>query len=377
MTHAITNAESAAEVHIDSFYAPGNLLRYGVPEDASFALQQAVRQFQFGGNVIQVPRGRYICTSPVQALSSDPQIFSQGITILGSGIGTVFELRFIDGYLFDVGTDSDNHFELGAHLEGFKIERGASGERIYNAGGIRLRRAWQPVLRKLWIKDLLGDMIYAPVRSGDADACNQGLIDRCRLEAGRSWAFNIDSAPGRNEGSYWTLRDSFIRGCGNASETTSGPASGGIRVRGAQQLSLENTVIAECENAGLYLAGGAGATTMVRLEGVQFENCKKRSLYSVMGVDNFIARGCGLYNNDEHAAIAGFEFNGDGEAGTGIVRNVSIDGLILRATPGNSPYTALKAFGQYAFNCQAGNVSVQSDGFPKPGQTLSEGFVMR
>ena len=376
MTTSITPSESAAEVQIETFFPPGNLLRYGAPEEASSALEQAIRQYQFGGDEIRVPRGRYLCTRPVAALNSDPQIFSQGLRLIGSGIDTVFEVLFSDGHLFGVGTDTDNRFALGAHLADFTIVRGGSGASLHKAGGIQLRRAFRPVIRNIWFKDLLGDNIHAPVTTGDPDACNQGLIEGCCFEAGRAWAFNIDSAADRNEGSFWTIRDSFFRGCGNPAETTSGPASGAIRVRGAQQLHLQNTIIAETENCGLYLAGGGGVNTMVRLDGVQFENCEKRSLYSIMGVDNLIIRGCGLYNNDQHTAIAGFEFNGDGAEGTGIIRNVSIDGLVVRATPGNNPYVALKAFGRNAFNCRAKNITVQSDGFPLTGQVLSEGFVL-
>jgi hypothetical protein len=387
MTYLRTQAEDRAQIQLgdlDTYFEPGEFLRYSPnPLDASPALQRAVAQYQAEGEAIVAPAGRWACRAPVRGLNNVDSVFSQGVAFRGAGKArTIFDICFSrDGagnpaYLFDIGTTADNRFALDCTLADFQIGRGESGDALHTGGGIRIRRGFTPLFQNLWLLDLLGDMINAPVVTGDPDACNQGLIDRCRLEAGRAWAFNIDSAPDRNEGSFWTVQDSFFRGCGNALEQTSGPASGAIRVRGAQQLNLVRTIFAETENCAVYMPGGGGVNTVVTAKSVQWENCRKRAVYSIMGVDRFHAQDCGLYNNDDHVAIAGMEFNGDGEAGAGIVRNVTVDGLIVRATPKNKPYVALKAFARNAVNCHASNISVQTDQFPRAGQALAEGFAL-
>src|ERR1043165_4987194 len=54
-----------------------------------------------------------------------------------------------------------------------------------------------------------------------------------------------------------------------------------------------------------------------------------------------------MYNNDSYVAEVGMEFDGS----AGLVQCVDIDGVFVRATSGNNPYTAFKVTKAFSTEC--------------------------
>lgn len=361
----ITPAESAAQIAVDRLVRPGDLRRYGDASDIAPGLENAAKQYAFGGLPVIAPQGTYYLRRPARlnlyGMQSGP-VFRQGFDLSGHGVGTQFVTDFSPGMVgaaLQLGGLVDNFFDIGIKLRNFSLIKGSGG-----AGGIELRRAYQTLLENLWIRDLDGDLLYMPTDKGDADACGQTLVRGCRLEAGRRHAVYAPAKPGANENSLLTLQDTTIRGIGNPNETSSAPTTCGIHVNG-QLFVMDRCLVAECYNAGLWLPGGPGVTTMVRIQNSAFENNTGAHIMSIGGVDNLSIEKINLYNNATYRARAGIELNGDIAEGQGIINNVDINGVVVRATPENSPYTAIKIWGRNAYGIGVPrNVSWQNFGHP-------------
>ena len=370
MSHPATPAESASELYIDDYWPPGDLRRYGGDQNGVYssaaAFEGAIRQWYRGGAALYAPTGRWLIDQKISALTSDDAIFTQGFVLRGDGMArTVLDVRVADGFFLEIGAHVDFKFQLAVKLQDLHITSlGRSG-----GGGVRLRRCFQTLIENVWISNLGGDLLNFPVVSGDGDGCNQTAIRGCRLEAGRAWAVNVDAPGPVNEDSFLTIERSFFRGNGTASRGTGAPTSGALKYKG-QMLSCSGVAFAENENVGLYIPGGPGLTTMVDLQKIAFENNRGMHVYCT-GVDNFKARSLNLYSNDQHRARFGMRFDGS----TATVRNVDIDGVIVRASARNDDYTAFAIGGRYADrkSCPAPrHVSWQN--FDYAGQRRMVGF---
>jgi hypothetical protein len=147
------------------------------------------------------------------------------------------------------------------------------------------------------------------------------------------------------------------------------PTSGGMLWKG-QVLTVDSTAAANgCQNVALYIRGGSGLANSVDLRGWVSENTLGRGLYCT-GVTNLRMRNCQVYNNNAYPGTTQIDF----EAAQYTIRQVDIDGAVIRATSGNNPITAFKLSGTNADlgSCRVRNVSW--DNFDYTGQTRFSGW---
>lgn len=147
------------------------------------------------------------------------------------------------------------------------------------------------------------------------------------------------------------------------------PTSGGMIWKG-QVLTVDSSAAANgCQNVALYIRGGSGLANNVDLRGWVSENTIGRGLYCT-GVTNLRMRNCQVYNNNAFPGTTQIEF----EAAQYTIRQVDIDGVVIRATSGNNPITAFKLSGGNADlgSCRVRNISW--DNFDYTGQTRFSGW---
>lgn len=147
------------------------------------------------------------------------------------------------------------------------------------------------------------------------------------------------------------------------------PNSGAMIWKG-QILTIDSSGCANgTQNVGLYIKGGAGLANNVDIRGWVSENTVGRGIYCT-GVTNLRMRNFQVYNNDTYKGTTQVEF----EAANYVVRQVDIDGVVIRATSGNNPITAFKLSGANADlrSCLVRNVSW--DNFDYTGQTRFDGW---
>jgi len=148
------------------------------------------------------------------------------------------------------------------------------------------------------------------------------------------------------------------------------PNSGAMIWKG-QVLTIDSCAAANgTYNVALYIKGGNGLAANVDIRGWTSENTIGRGLYCT-GVTNFKARNIQIYNNDTYKGTTQIEFEGAQYS----VREVDIDGAVIRATSGNNSITAFKISGVNAVlsSCRVRNVSW--DNFDYTGQTRFDGWI--
>ena len=340
--------------------------------DCSAEVQAAFDSLAVGGT-IYFPRGTYRIDSTI-TLHLDyfnySSVFGPGPRIIGDGIGvTIFDNRVASGAMFDIDADTgDAHATfkalLGVLLEGFTIKTlGAPA----SSTAIKLRTTYLTTLRQLHIAGMSANGVEIVCSVGDNDAVNMVNIEQVRIDACAGWGIKSDAASGHNETSYVAMRQVSINGCGTASASAT-PPSGGMAWKG-QVLTAQQCSFVTCENVGLYIPGQAGLGQCVDLQNVTFENNKKRGFYST-GVQGLRGKLLQFYNNNSYTATNAFELDGT----TYTVRNVEIDGVIVRATSGNNAYTAFKISGGNAVleSCRVRRVTW--DNFDHAGQTRFDGW---
>jgi hypothetical protein len=119
----------------------------------------------------------------------------------------------------------------------------------------------------------------------------------------------------------------------------------------------------------VYVQGGAGLANTVIAYGVALENNRKTGLYCD-GLDSMYWIRGHVYNNDSFVATRGMEFDG----ATRTVKNILIDGIVVRATSGNSAIQAFTISGANAElnTCRVRNTSWQN--FDHSGQVRFSGW---
>ena len=140
-------------------------------------------------------------------------------------------------------------------------------------------------------------------------------------------SFTLDGVDGTSFGSY------------TASSGTVLDYSGGMIWKG-QILTLDQCAFTQNENIALFIPGQDGLAQSATLESTTFENNKRRSLYC-SGIDAFKARSLQLYNSSAGVAKVGFEFTCSFLPSYSL-QKIDIDGVVVRATSDNNPYTAFK-----------------------------------
>ena len=341
--------------------------------DCSEAIQRAVDAALESGRPLFFPAGTYRVRQPIRIRVDryfpHAGAFGAGVRIAGAGQGaTIFDSEVADGALFDVDTTADPRTlfraVLGCVFEGFTI-RGARGAR--RGTGIRLRRAFQVKLRDLHIVGMTGDGVEVQNLVGDNDAPNMIGVEHVRIENCAGWGIAAASAAGHAELSFLLLQQVMIQHCGTRAEGAV-PASGGMKWKG-QLCTLVQTGFVLNANCGLLIPGEAGLAQSIDLQGVVFENNFGRHLLCT-GVSAFKGRNLQFYSADIATVSVACEFDGSRHT----VRAVDIDGAVVRATPGNRPYTAFRIGGTHAEigSCRVRNATWEN--FDHPGQARFDGF---
>lgn len=369
-------AEISANITPTSYRYPyGNLLRYGANSsgtaDASPALVAAWAQFKAGGARAYAPAGTYRMDTEVDWFNGNAGVFVPGPVLVGEGVGvTIFDNRVSSGYMLDIDSDTGNNHAtfkglLGGLLYGFTIKTNAAPA---SSSGIRLRTAYNFNVEQVHITGMSGNGIVVPCQVGDNDGSNMLKLKHVRIENCAGWGIKADGDSGFNETSFIEMEHVFIQACGtnNAAAT---PPSGGMIWKG-QILALHQSCFTLNENCALFIPGAAGLGQTVDLQNTTFENNKKRGLYCT-GIAAFKGRNIQFYNNNTYTATNACEF--DGASFT--VRNVDINGVVVRATSGNNAYTAFKISGTNAELQQCRVRNVAWDNFDYTGQTRFDGWL--
>lgn len=351
-------------VSVKDFGAKGD----GTTDDTA-AIQAAINTLKR----VYVPKGVYRVTSTLNIKPATAWgVFGPGAIITGDGPGsTFFDNQVASGPLFDIdsathgGTYSANQ---GTVLENFQIFTTTSPAASI---GIRVLNAYQVTIQNLVIKGMTYYGIELKNGAYTDDGWNRVAILNCWIDSCATWGIKADGADtpvGRNEGSYTYLRQVFFQTNGTASATST-PTSGGMIWKG-QVLVMESCAFANGnQNVGLFIKGGPGLGQVVDLRSTTFENCVKRGLYCT-GMSAFKGRNLQFFNNNSFVAQVACEFDGD----LYTVRQVDIDGVVVRATSGNNAYTAFKLGGLNTEfnNCRVRNVTW--DNFDYTGQTRFNGW---
>jgi len=323
------------------------------------------------GVPIYFPPGTYRIDSTLNFYPpSFTSSFGVGPKLFGAGIGkTIFDNRVVSGPMINVDSDGGAHatFQgvLGTVLHGFTVKTlGAPA----SSTAIKLRTAYLPEVSQVHIIGMSGNGIEIPCTVGDNDGSNMVKLRQVRIENCVGWGIKADGDSGRNEMSFLDMEHCFIQGCGATSASTP-PPSGGMIWKG-QILRMGGCAFTINENVGLYVPGQAGLGNNVDLQSTTFENNKKRGVYCT-GISSFKMRNSQVYNNNTYTATNGVEFDGT----TYTVRQVEIDGMVVRATSSNNPYTAFKISGSNADTQSCRVRRVVWDNFDYTGQTRFDGWL--
>lgn len=335
--------------------------------DVGPALEQAMAQSR---GPVEIPAGRYVVTTPAHFTPTawDGR-FAAGPTLIGAGIGRTVLINRAGGpgmIDIDAGVTPGTGFRaiLGTRLEGFSIE--GDGRRGADAA-IRLRSCHEARLSQLHIRDQRADGIRIPCLLGDNDGSNMVTLDQVRIENCSGWGIDSSASPGHNENSFLSLRQVFVQNCGTRL-TSRMPVSGGMRHKG-QVLTIAQSAFTINANVGLFVPGEAGLGIGVTIEETAFENNHDRHILCT-GIDGFRASQIQMFSNDANRVSAGCEFVGDDF----LVRNVRLEGIVVRAAPANAPIRAFAFSGRnlVADTCSVEGVSWEQ--FDTPGQNRYVGL---
>ena len=336
--------------------------------DCSAAANVALTTYP--GIPLLFPKGTYRFDTTVSIKGAPTwSVFGIGALIRGAGVGSTFlDNRVPNAPLFDVDSDSHGgtfHANMGTTFEHFNLMTTTSP---VASTGIRVLNGYQVTFNNLVIKGMTQDGIE--LRNGlyTDDGWNRVAIIQVWIEACARWGIKSDGSAGRNEGSYTYIRNLFLQSNGTASAATP-PPSGGMIWKG-QALVIEDSGAANGnQNVALFIKGDTGLGNTVDIRTFTSENTTKRGIYCT-GVDLLKMRNVQIYNNDTFVATSGIEFDG----ATYTVRNVDIDGVVVRATAGNNAFTAFKISGANAAldSCRVRNVSWEN--FDFAGQTRFNGW---
>jgi hypothetical protein len=348
-----------------------NALDYGADPtgatDCAIAVQAAVTAA--AGRPVYFPAGTYKIGTTIDCspLTYDVSNFGAPAKIIGDGqLKTYFDNR-VNGPLFSLVTISTSVLfkgALGGRFEGFTINSGAT---TTNGVGIYMTTAYQPTIQNVNIIGMSLHGIHIPCFLGDNDASNMVLLDHIRIENCAGWGIKANGDSGFNETSYIYMQQVFIQNCG----TTDGnyqPSSGGMNWKG-QILTMQQCAFTINQNCALFIPGQSGAANTVDIQDTTFENNKVRGIFC-RGVSVFKGRNVQIYNNQTYTATNGCEF----EANSFTIENVELDGIYIRATSANNPYTAFKISGANVNLNTCRVTDVTFNNFDYAGQTRFDGW---
>jgi len=333
--------------------------------DASTIMQSA--ETQFVGVPQHWPAGTFPMQTQIVLDTASASVFNQGPQIIGAGIGlTVFDNQVSSGPLFDIiagGTPGSN-FLMGCTLRNFKIIRSTSET---DQIAIRLRTSYQVELELIHIDGMTGTGIQIPTSVGDNDGSNMVNMKNCRIENCTGWGIDSKGDPGFNEFSFFHMEMVFIQNCGTTSAAAT-PPSGGMRHKG-QIMTMNQCAFTLNQNCALFIPGEAGLAQTVDIQDTTFENNLNRNILCT-GISAFKARNLQQYHNNDFIGITGIEF--DGAVDT--IRQIDIDGCVVRATEDNNAFTAFKISGANVEFDTCRVKRVVWDFFDFAGQTRFDGW---
>lgn len=347
-----------------------NVQDYGATGDGTTDDTAAIQAAIDASNGIPVylPAGTYVVTATLEyEPAAYTNAFGAGLKLIGDGpLVTIFDNQ-VDGPLIEMVTGSTiSVFQgaIGAVLEGFLITSTTS---TTSNVGIYMTSAYNPTIKNVWIRGMSSHGIQIPVILGDNDASNMVALEHVRIENCGGWGIKADGSSGNNELSFLYMRQVFIQACGTNAATYV-PTSGGMIWKG-QILKMQECAFTINENCGFFIPGQAGQGQSVDLQSTTFENNKKRGFFC-RGIDLFKARNIQFYNNDGFTSTEMCEFEGNNFQ----IRDVDIDGVVIRATSGNNPITAFKLSGAFVNfdTCRVRNVIWQN--YDYTGQTRFNGW---
>jgi len=325
----------------------------------------------YPGLPLRFPSGTYRFDSTVN-INGAPTwgVFGAGIIISGDGPGSTFlDNRVANGPLFSIDSDSHGgsyHANLGTVIQNLTILTTTSPA---SSTGVRVLNGYQVTFSNMAVKGMTQDGFLLANGSYSDDGWNRVIFNQVWIEACARWGIKADGSSGRNEGSYTHLTGVFFQTCGTNDSGAVPPTSGAMIWKG-QVLTIDSSGAANGNhNVALYIKGDSGLANNVDIRGWTSENTVGRALYCT-GVSMLKMRNCQMYQNNSFLGSTGIEF--DGSAYT--IRNVDIDGIVVRATSGNNPFTAFKISGANANldNCRVKNVVW--DNYDYTGQTRFNGW---
>lgn len=249
---------------------------------AQTGMENALMSAILRGMTLKLPIGRIALTAGLAALISGTlpfaPAFGAGVSIQGSGPGTILETRASNEWLFDIGTGVPYQFNICGELSNLSIVQGAGP--YTNCSGVRLRSTVNFVMRNVFIDGLSGSGFDDQCLDGDPDGNVLIHRDNVRISDCKGWGWNGAAAVGHNENSGLTSRGVFVQNCGtpeytaitgitqaNPAVVTSanhGRVNGDlVYIGGAQGMSQVNTSNSETA----YVVAGATTNTF-QLQGV-------------------------------------------------------------------------------------------------------------
>jgi hypothetical protein len=200
--------------------------------------------------------------------------------------------------LLDIDTTHINKFQQFVHLSDFSIENSTSPTASV---GIRMRRVYQAMLERLWIKGMQHNGIHITVpnsTAGDRDGGNMVTLRHLRIENCKKWGIECElrsANTGANEFSFFKTDQVFVSGCGTRA-VASPPASGGIKWKG-QVWQGRDTCCVINSNVGIYVEGAGGLANTLSHDGTVVENNQGRSIF-ITGLQQGEFNNLQIYNND-------------------------------------------------------------------------------
>lgn len=347
-------------LNVKDFGAVGD----GVTDDTA-AIQACVDSAFLAKTGSFAPGGDYL-TGTINMPFDATQTMCRGNYIEGDGMGnTRFIAKDAGTIIFNTVQPAPLKFQMGGHIAGCTLV----GNGLANSLGVRSQANYSFGLYDVIMDGFaVGWGVVNQGNPGDYDACNHIVLENSRILNCTQWGIKLDLRTGNNETSFMGIRNSTIENCG----TSAGAIGGGMYWRG-QILQFDNSAFVLNKNRGLYIEGGAGLGSNILGNSLCFENNQGISIqcYGITGMEFNQLQ---MYNNDANKAQYGIYLSAQSYVG-----QVRVNSAKIRATAGNSPYTAFLATGA---NIDAGTLVIDTkqvrwDNFGYAGQTkYSSGWTL-
>jgi len=337
----------------------------GVADDTA-ALQTAIDDAYTDNEPLYIPEGTYNVSSSLIMPFDSGSVFNKGNYIYGDGmLRTNIKAVASNVILFKYTQPSPLKFMMGGELSFMSL----NGNGQAGSVGVQAQALYNQRYNSLIVSGFTnGFNIVNTGNPGDNDACNHLIFENNIIQNCSQWGILSTLAPGNNETSFISIRDTTIQACG----TVAGAVGGGMYWRG-QMLQFDNSAFVVNKNRGLYIEGGAGLGSSILANSLCFENNTGMHLqcYGITGME---FNNLQLYSNDANIAQYGIYLNSQ----SSYIGQVRVNSAKVRATAGNNPYTAFLAAGP---NIASGTIVVDSkqvrwDNWGYAGQTQYSGFTV-